>query len=153
MPHPRRRRPSTLLALLALAAVTAAAGCATAAGPAAPPGEEERVVADRELAEPIRLRLGHAVRVGDGLRIAFERVEDDSRCPRAVVCAWAGDAAARFRLDHPAGQTSATLHTGIDPRATVHAGWTVRLVRLEPEPPREGARAAYYEAVLEVGRR
>ena len=146
MPRVTRRRAAPLLAL-------ALAGCATASGPMAPVEASERVVAEGELTEPIPVRLGHTLRFGDGLRITFERVEEDSRCPRLVVCVWAGDAAVRLRLGHPSGQAVVTLHTTLDPREVVHAGYAVRLHRLDPEPVRGGARTALHQVLLEVERR
>ena len=59
----------------------------------------------------------------------------------------------RLRLGHPTGQAMVTLHTALDPREVVHAGYAVRLNRVEPEPTRSGVRTAFYEALLEVGRR
>jgi hypothetical protein len=140
-------------AVLLAGALLLAAGC-TSGSPttsAEPLPAEESVETPTA---PVTLRTGQSVRVGgpDALRITFERVEDDSRCPRAVVCVWAGDAAVRLRLDHPLGQEVATLHTGLDPKQAAHAGYVVRLLRLAPELPREGARPAYYEATLEVSR-
>ena len=146
MPRPPRRHAVPLLALTL-------AACATASGPAGPGEATERVVAEGELTEPLRVRLGHTLRLGDGLRITFERVEEDSRCPRLVVCVWSGDAAVRLRLGHPSGQAVVTLHTALDPREVVHAGYAVRLHRLDPEPVRGGALTAFYEALLEVERR
>ena len=53
---------------------------------------------------------------GAALRVTFLGVEGDSRCPRDVACAWAGDAGVRLRLTR--GQTNAepTLHTTLEPR-------------------------------------
>jgi hypothetical protein len=136
---------ATLLLLLA-------AGCAPAAS-ATPAGPLPTETAERGAVEPVRLRTGQTVRVGapDELRITFQRVEADSRCPRGVACVWVGDAAVRLLLAHASGQAVHTLHTGVEPRRATHGGWVVRLVRLAPEAE-QGVRPAYYEATLEVTR-
>jgi hypothetical protein len=45
------------------------------------------------------LPLGGTVRVeGTDLHVTFERVAQDSRCPRNVTCVWAGEATVELRL-------------------------------------------------------
>jgi hypothetical protein len=52
------------------------------------------------------LRYGQTATVA-GTRVTFADVVADSRCPRDVVCAWAGDAAVRLE----SGSESIVLHT------------------------------------------
>ena len=149
----RLRAAAPPRAVLLAGALLLAAGCASGTSPSAaePVPTEDSAAA---LNAPLTLRTGQSVRVGgpDPLRITFERVEADSRCPRAVVCVWAGDATVRLRLDHATGPADATLHTGLEPKQAAHAGYVVRLLRLAPDPPREGERPASYEATVEVMR-
>jgi hypothetical protein len=75
----------------------------------------------RELAEP-------------HLRVRFDTVSQDSRCPIGVQCVWAGDASVEITLEKPpAAAETRTLHTsGRFDREADYAGLVVRLVSLEP---------------------
>lgn len=97
----------------------------------------DRVVSVRAaIGDTIRLRVGQLAEVGaEPLRILFDGVEADSRCPRGVDCVWSGDAAARLRLTLPgAPAAEATLHTHDGPAELVHGGYVVRLLDVEPYP-------------------
>lgn len=69
----------------------------------------------------------------EGLRVGFERVVDDSRCPPDVDCVWEGDATVRIALSGPgsAPVTPVELHTSArSPQVVEDAGLSVELVRL-----------------------
>jgi hypothetical protein len=96
-----------------------------------------------------------AVRLGDTVSIANRRITfadvADSRCPRAVTCVWAGDAAVSLTAD----SESIVLHTNATagPASTRLNDSTVTLVEVRPErvssdPPQKSA----YVAVLRVTR-
>jgi hypothetical protein len=106
---------------LLIASVLFAQGCASAAGPS-----------EATLGEPFTLSYGDVAQV-DGLTVGFNGVSQDSRCPIDVVCVWQGDATVLVTLE-TAQEASATreLHTGIEPRETGFAGFTVRLVSVAP---------------------
>jgi hypothetical protein len=56
------------------------------------------------LGEEFTLRMGESTTVGDNLRLTFEAVEEDSRCPEGVTCVWEGNARVRLGYitpDHP----------------------------------------------------
>jgi hypothetical protein len=116
-----RRLGATICALLL-------AGCGLSSGIT-----ETRTT--RELGE-IVLAVGEEVTIsGTVVRIGFERVSEDSRCPVDVVCVWEGNAAAEISLTAGSGPTQLrTLHTALDPRFTDFAGVRVTLVDVEPEP-------------------
>jgi hypothetical protein len=89
------------------------------------------------IGQPFDLRLGDSVWVdGNGLRIVFEGVSSDSRCPIDVQCIWEGDALVRLELDTGTNDTSRIeLHTSA--RVSVEASfreYRVRLERLMPRP-------------------
>lgn len=69
----------------------------------------------------------------EGLRVGFERVVNDGRCPPDVDCVWEGDATVRIVLS---GQGAAPaipveLHTSArSPHVVEDAGVSVELVRL-----------------------
>jgi len=90
-------------------------------------------------AEDFELAPGQSVllRPGD-LKVTFEKVSGDSRCPVDVVCVWAGDGVVSVSLSQPS-QEKAThdLHTSVGPATPgqiVYGGRTVKLVKLAPQP-------------------
>jgi hypothetical protein len=114
----RRLRSATGLALLAIAAA-----CATV---------EKTVVADPGVA--FALPLGKVATVsGNGARITFNRVTDDSRCPIDVVCVWAGDAKIELTVATNATSAETTVISVTPPNNEVSAaGMRIRLVSLAP---------------------
>jgi hypothetical protein len=108
-----------------------------------------------ELGRPFDMKPTEVVAI-QGLRITFEGVAEDSRCPTGTQCAWAGDAAATFALEKPpAAALHRTLHTnGRFERQTDCDAFVVRLEDIKPYP-KEGATIAPgdYRATLVVTRR
>jgi hypothetical protein len=113
------------------------------------------VPTEPELGRPFDMKPAEVVTI-QGLRITFEGVSEDSRCPTGVQCVWAGDAAAAFRLEHPPDAALArTLHTnGRFERQANCGAFVVRLEDIKPYP-KEGAAIAPgdYRATLVVTRR
>lgn len=110
-----------------LIALCWAAGCV--AGP-----ESTRPI---EAGQPFSLRAGESAQTGDGaLRIGFEKVSADSRCPKGEQCVWAGDATVRVWLQRRGGaQERIELHTAPGLAGAGHAPDPgLRLVRLDPTP-------------------
>ena len=127
----------------ALPALLLLAGCAeNPVGPSVVAGQE------------FQLRPGESVGLqGTDLRVQFETVASDSRCPADALCVTLGDAEAILtvaRVSSPA--TSVTLHTAPDqPRRTSVGDWSLTLTRLDPYPY-AGVRIAPrdYRATLRV---
>lgn len=93
-----------------------------------------------------------AVVEGTSLRIRFNTVSNESRCPSDVQCVWAGNAIVILSLTSSGNQSgSATLNTTLDPKFTDYAGYRIALVGLKPYP-RSGSKipTADYVATLEV---
>ncbi len=44
------------------------------------------------------LRIGETAELENGFRITFQELADDSRCPTRVLCIWAGEVDASFRV-------------------------------------------------------
>ena len=111
--------------------------------------------AEPELGQPFDMKPDEVVTI-QGLRIAFEGVAEDSRCPTGTQCAWAGDAAATFSLEKPpAAARQSTLHTNSRfERQVVVDTFVVRLEDIKPYP-KVGASIAHgdYRATLVVTRR
>jgi|GEM_PF-940362 hypothetical protein len=89
------------------------------------------------LGVPFRLAQGQEIAVGGELRVRFDAVTADSRCPKGVRCLWTGNARVVLLLTLP-GRPSAlvTLNTNVDPRSASALGFTVEMGGLEPAPER-----------------
>ena len=71
---------------------------------------------------------------GSTSAIRFIGVTNDSRCPAAAICIWAGDAVAAFEVANPRSATPLDLHTTLEPKAAKAGGVTVQLLELSPYP-------------------
>ena len=107
------------------------------------------------LGRPFDVKAAEVATV-EGLRITFEGVSEDSRCPMGVQCVWAGDAAATFTLEKPpAAAEQRTLHTSARfEQQTDYDSFVVRLEDVKPYP-RDGVEIAPrdYLATILVTRR
>ena len=94
----------------------------------------------------IALRYGETATVAN-TRISFTEIVD-SRCPKDVVCAWAGDAAVHLK----SGGASVVLHTNgaAGSASDSLAGLTITLVEVKPEPISSGTSKTDYVATLHV---
>jgi hypothetical protein len=93
---------------------------------------------------------------GSGLRVTFESVTADSRCPLDVTCVWEGDAVVVVSLrPASAGAAQHELHTaGRYPSEAEEGDYRVRLVDLAPAPRQGGSsRPGDYRATFVVARR
>lgn len=94
-----------------------------------------RATASVEVGRAFDLRVGEEAAVaGTDVRIRFDGVRQDSRCPTGVQCVWSGDAEAALRITTPAGPTNLVLHTNVDPRSANASGHLIRLETLRPHP-------------------
>jgi hypothetical protein len=115
---------------IAIAALACGGGSEEGNGPA----EGGEVVAEAGYEEPFDLGLGQGALVDGEFRVTFERVAEDSRCPRGAECVQAGNAAAAFAVASDAGTATLTLNTGREPRSAAAMGGQLRLVELAPPP-------------------
>lgn len=119
--------------VLGLVTVFVAAGCRTA--PAAPPDPVQA-----RLGEVFTLSGGQQAEIADeGLRVTFDQVLADSRCPSQVDCAWTGEA--RIAVLVQQGTTppeTVEFNTNPAPGQTNKVGtvgpYTVELTSLDPYP-------------------
>ena len=109
---------------------------------------------EREPGRPFEIRTAETVTV-QGLRITFDGVSEDSRCPTGAQCVWAGDAAAGFSLEKAPESVRRTLHTNSRFERQVEiAGLLIRLEDIRPYPKQgETIARADYRAVLIVTKR
>lgn len=74
---------------------------------------------------------------GDNLRLCFDSLISDSRCPANAMCVWAGSALAKFSLAKNGESTSfnlVTLKYGNYNKDTVLLGYKIEFVNLSPYP-------------------
>ncbi len=71
----------------------------------------------------------------DGLRVAFESVQSDSRYPMDAICLRAGDAIVAVRLSKSSEpQAMRELHTQPTGSETSYLAYTIKRVALAPYP-------------------
>ncbi|GAB4114965.1 MAG: hypothetical protein Fur005_48610 [Roseiflexaceae bacterium] len=105
--------------------------------------------------EQIELKLGESAEL-NGLRISADRVSEDSRCPRSVDCAWAGQVTLELSISvrgQPAQSFSQTLiGSGSKPAEPISVdGWQIRLAEVKPYPATtDGIANESYRFVLVV---
>lgn len=86
-----------------------------------------------QLDEPFPLRMEQAAEVtGTPIRLRFEEVLEDSRCPADVVCVWAGNARIRLIVEAAAEPAELLLNTGLEPRSAPAEGYLVSLEGVQP---------------------
>ena len=102
--------------------------------------------------ETFTLARGQSVSVAnEDLRLTFRDVKGDSRCPKNVVCVWAGDAAIEVRATSGNETRDVELHTSQEPRSAEVFGHMLELALLEPYPEDPGGiRPEEYVAHLVV---
>lgn len=95
------------------------------------PTQPDRV----QLDQPFELGVGDTAVVSDGLRIRFDAVRSDSRCPMDALCVRAGEALVGVTLSMP-GQAPAgrDLETVPARSQTTYSRFTVALSQLQPYP-------------------
>jgi hypothetical protein len=109
------------------------------------------------LNEEFTLAPGQTASVnGTNVRLTFDRVSEDSRCPTDVTCIWEGDAVVVLKVKVEAEEATREVHTqGGEPRSRkAPAGdYVVTLVRLDPAPRSTAPiEPSAYRATLIVGR-
>ena len=69
------------------------------------------------------------------LRLSFERVSADSRCPADAVCVWAGNATVQVRVtDNGQLPREFSLNSTTAPTSVSFDGYVLRFVALNPPP-------------------
>jgi hypothetical protein len=100
------------------------------------------------------IKVGEKVSV-EGLRLSFERVAEDSRCPKDVKCVWAGNARTILKVSKAGRRTvNIDLNTGIEPKHKIYDGYDIKLVSLNPYPKKdEKIKESDYVATVVVKRK
>jgi hypothetical protein len=121
------------------------------AGAVSPPACDGGASLDKEF----KLRFGGDAAVGDGLKVKFSALVEDSRCPKGVDCIWEGNAKIRVELTGAGKQAaSVELNTNVEPKSASGAGYEISLVKLDPYPIADARpKEKDYVATLSVRRK
>jgi hypothetical protein len=137
-------RVKPFIVTVALVAWSLGVGCA--AHPAQP---------SRPLGQPFDLRAGVSAVVADDLRVTFNGVRSDSRCPMDAVCIQAGEAIVALTLSpSAAAAVERELRTSPGLSEVSYLSYVVKLVALAPYPKStQQIRPEDYVATLSIDRR
>jgi hypothetical protein len=96
---------------------------------------------DAAFGEPFLLQVGEGLSVGlNDLRVTFQGVSEDSRCPSDVVCIWAGQVVVVVALEVGGGDPySESLTVGVADKSIVTiGGYLLEAISVEPYPVSPG---------------
>jgi hypothetical protein len=138
------RRVKLFIAAIALVAYSSVAS-ACAAHPSQP---------SRPLGQPFDLKAGTSAVLADGLKLTFERVRADSRCPLDALCIQAGEAIVVLTLSQSAAaQDEREVSTTPARSEAAYLSYAIKLVALAPYPrSTQQIRPDEYVATLTVDR-
>ena len=111
---------------------------------------EQRVIV---LKQEFRLKIGESAQAPrDGLKVEFDSVAEDSRCPKGVTCVWAGNAKILLKVNKDSAQSAnVELNTNINPRTSRYLDYELRLKELKPYPESNATiKSSEYEVTLIV---
>jgi len=133
-----------------IAAIALVSCTSVASGCAAHPSQPSR-----PLGQPFDLKAGTSAMLADGLRLTFERVRADSRCPLDALCIQAGEAIVVLTLAQgAAAQAEQELRTTPGSSEALYLSYVIKLVALAPYPrSTQQIRPEEYVATLTVDRR
>jgi len=87
------------------------------------------------LGQPFDLRAGTSAVVDGGLKVTFERVPSDSRCPMDALCIRAGEALVALTISQEGRNAVAReLRTDSTASETTYSGYSIKLIALAPYP-------------------
>lgn len=70
-----------------------------------------------------------------GLDITFNRVIEDSRCPKGVECVWAGNGKVEISINFPREESGIKeINTNLEPKEIMAGKYKIRLLELQPYP-------------------
>ena len=107
------------------------AACSSSTSPGGATAQTNQPAVQREIGRAFDIKIGETIAVGD-LKLTFQRVANDSRCPIDAICVWAGDAEIALRIEQGSQAAVAALHTHLEPKQTIWNGHTIQLVSLAP---------------------
>lgn len=87
------------------------------------------------LGQPFDLRAGQSAVVPGGLKVTFDRVVSDSRCPLDAICVWAGEAVLALKLARGAeAPVERELRADSASPEISHLEYRIKAIRIAPYP-------------------
>lgn len=111
---------------------------------------EQKVIV---LNQEFKLKIGESAKAPrDGLKVEFDSVATDSRCPKGVTCVWAGNAKVLLKVTKDGGKPeSVELNTNTNPKTSRYLEYELTLKELKPYPESDTTiKSSDYEATLTV---
>lgn len=72
------------------------------------------------------------------LKVNFQSVAEDSRCPEGVNCIWAGNGKIVLRVMKARRRPGTMmLNTMLEPKQSSYQGYEIKLVKLDPYPKKD----------------
>jgi hypothetical protein len=107
------------------------------------------------LGQSFALHPGTSAILSNGLKVTFDGVRSDSRCPMDALCVWAGDAVITVSLSQPGAiAAERALHTDPTGSEAQYLSYVIKLAVLAPYPRSDRQiRPADYVATLTVAAR
>ena len=108
-----------------------------------------------DLIQEFNIRPGTEVLVKKtGLKLRFNGLVDDSRCPEGVDCIWAGNGKISLAVRQGRSKSvSFDLNTMTEPKSFKYENYVITLVKLAPYPKKDKTiRKRDYRATLTVTR-
>lgn len=105
------------------------------------------------LDQQFNLKIGESAKApGEGLKIEFDSVAEDSRCPKDVTCVWAGNAKILLKVRKNTAQpANVELNTNSNPKTSRYLEYELRLEELKPYPKSDAkTKSSDYEVTLTV---
>lgn len=86
--------------------------------------------------EEFFIEPGHRAEIREsGLEITFNKVVEDSRCPKGVECVWAGNGKVEVTIHFPGSEDRVQeLNTNLDPKEIEAGVYRIQLLELQPYP-------------------
>ena len=84
------------------------------------------------------IRVGEQKTVAGRLKIHFQEVIDDSRCPVGTTCVWAGNAKVKLTLSVGRKRRDFELNSNLAPTSIDYNGYRVKFVSLTRKPTQPG---------------
>jgi hypothetical protein len=82
----------------------------------------------------ISVKVNETASAGNGVRVKFVEMVEDSRCPTDTDCVWAGNAKIKIRVTRNGRSKVLELNSNLQPKTASFAGYIFRLIGLTPEP-------------------
>lgn len=113
--------------IFALTMIAASLGAACGRNPTEPTGVP--------LGQPFDLRAGESAVVPGGLKVTFDRVVSDSRCPIDAICIWAGEAVLALKLSRGAdAPVEREVRADSSSPEISHLAYKIKAIALAPYP-------------------